>query len=326
MALRYDSVDYFSYMNIYSRITGFATIRDYYYSTGGFVEPGFALLIIIENRIFGNFYIFIIIFSLINCLIKYYIIKEMSPFLILSILLYFSDVYFWTDIGQIRNGMASALVLYSVFYAYKRKPFSFIFVILAATSIHYFAIIGVFIYLIPLIKRPQTFLWVSMMLVILINGLGLGALLFKAVAESQFIFVSSRLLGYINHPVYLKNNGLFRGIFIEYLFLSSFMLFFYKNLVKKLPINKVLIPMFILGFSFMLIMRDLDIFVDRIKGMLCVPSSIIIISSFILVFKKQERVFPIMAILAYCVMWFALNLKSTLFIDGPYESILQFLR
>jgi hypothetical protein len=157
-ALRYNSIDYISYWRYYNIVTGFSNPIIFYktpltdISRGGvFVEPGFVFLAFLVRTLYNHFFVFVFIFALLSIFLKYYIYSKYSPFLILSILLYFSDSYFWLDIGQIRNALSSILVLYSIFPSIKREKMKFIDIIIIAMSIHIYAFVGIFIYFIPYI-------------------------------------------------------------------------------------------------------------------------------------------------------------------------------
>src|SRR5690554_1754659 len=117
VSLRYASVDYFSYYRIYEAIDDFSKFGLATYSVDAStpIEHGFALLVIIEKFLFGHYFIFIAIFSFISLLIKLVAFKRLSPYFLLSLLIYLSDEYFWKDLGQIRNAMASGIVLWAFY-------------------------------------------------------------------------------------------------------------------------------------------------------------------------------------------------------------------
>jgi hypothetical protein len=194
-----------------------------------------------------------------------------------------------------------------------------------AVSIHSFAIMGIFVYLIPKIKHLLVFMWVILILSFLIGiSGGVGNLLFNFVGF-KYGSIFPRMLNYLNDSNYTQDGGMFRGIFLQYLCISLFILLLYKRLVKKFPFNKILIPIFICGFAFMLVIRDFGILVARIKNLFCMTTEIIFIPSSILIFRKRERIIPLAAIVGYCILWFLLNSTYAVSMVGPYESILQFL-
>lgn len=130
VSFRFESVDYYSYQRIYdglewdfSKFSFF--IYDLNHSTP--IETGFAVFNLIVKSTFDSFYFFIALFSIVSLTIKYTAFKKMSPYFLLSILLYLSDEYFWKDMGQIRNAMASGVVLWALCFAFKHRFFCSLF-------------------------------------------------------------------------------------------------------------------------------------------------------------------------------------------------------
>jgi hypothetical protein len=323
VALRYKSAnDYFSYWNLYDKVvntSGFDLFTYKFYPTGD-VESGFAFLAFIEKFFYGHYFVFVAIYSFVDIYIKYRAIKELSPYIILSALLYVSLCIFG-DIGEIRQRMACGIVLYSVIFAYKRQLRQFLITIFVAITMHNSALIGITLYFIPYISRP-IILWSALILsvVIAVKG-GIGIPLLTAIGTVIGVEESSRLVLYTTISKYLNAFKLFGGTFIFQLLLSVLMLCFYKQLVNKWSYNKILIPMYIYGSVLMFSFIDYGIIAYRIGSLFCSYSSLIIIPSFLFLFKKKERFVPYLLIIGYCFIWFiAINRTHS-----PYESILQFL-
>lgn len=118
IALRYDSVDYFGYLRIYDEIRAELELFGFFiYEIDKYtpIESGFAILNLVFKYIFDSFYIFIAFIGALSLTIKFTAFKKLSPYFLISILIYLSDEYFWKDLGQIRNALASSFV--SIFIA-----------------------------------------------------------------------------------------------------------------------------------------------------------------------------------------------------------------
>jgi transmembrane protein EpsG len=323
VALRYKSApDYFSYWNLYDKVVNTAYLGLFTYKiypAGGGIESGFALLAFIEKKIYGHYFVFVAIFSFISLYVKYRAIKQLSPFIILSALLY-ASLYIFGDIGEIRQRMASGIVLYSVIFAYKRQPLKFLITIFIAITMHNSALIGMAIYFIPYISRP-VILWALLLLSvsIAVNG-GIGIPLLTSIGKIIGVDESSRLISYTTSR-YLDGYKLFGGTFSLQLLLSVLMLCFYKQLVTKWSYNKILIPMYVYGSVFMFSFIDYGIIGGRIATLFCSYSSLIIIPSFLFLFKRKDRLVPFFIMVGYCCIWFTAIMRK----QSPYESILQFL-
>ena len=96
------------------------------------VESGFAFLIVLVKSIIDSFPVFIALFAIVSLIIKFSAFKKLSPYFILSILIYLSDEYFWKDLGQIRNAMASGIVLWAFYFAFKQRFLLFSFLVVLA--------------------------------------------------------------------------------------------------------------------------------------------------------------------------------------------------
>jgi hypothetical protein len=193
-----------------------------------------------------------------------------------------------------------------------------------AVSIHLFAIIGVFIYFIPSIKHPLVLLWSALILAVIISWYGGIANIFISLIFSE-ANSSSRGLWYLTDSHYGSTIQFFNKNQIKLLFISLVLLFEYNKLIKKWPINAVLIPVYIFGTATVLLFRDFQLITLRLYDMLCVPYALIIIPSFILLFKKKERFIPALLFFVYCgiefLQWVIPNIKTY----GSYDSILKFI-
>ena len=78
----------------------------------------------------------------------YFLFRKYSPYIALSFFIYLSLLYIFREIVQIRNGVACALVLYSVKFLYEQKIKKYILIILIAASFHLTAVVGFSFYFI----------------------------------------------------------------------------------------------------------------------------------------------------------------------------------
>lgn len=318
VALRYASVDYFNYLSIYERIIDFNQLGLFIYPINEQtpIESGFALLVLLEKEWINNFYFFIFLFSAISLGVKYYAFNKLSPYVLITILLYLSDEYFWKDLGQMRNAMASGILLLSVFFAYERNVGKFLITVLIAGLFHSFAFVGVVIYWMRLIASPaQMWLAISTSTIVAVLG-GIGLLL-PVVAIRLGVAETSRIIAYVDTK-YAEGFSVFGGTFITQLCVSALLVFFYKRLVEKWAYNSVLIPMYVYGTALMFMFIDYGIIAGRVREMLCVPALVVTLPSFLLLFRPEQRFVPYMGILLYCGVWFYAMVRDM----DAYQSIL----
>jgi len=243
----------------------------------------------------------------------------MSPYIVLSVLVYLSDEYFWKDLGQIRNAMSSGIVLWSVFYAHKKKFFKFTALILLASLFHAAASVGIVLYFLPYLAKRKVMLCGLLFSIFIAGTGGLGeslvnlALLFDLDSGSRIVKYASR--------ENISGISFLGGTFLVHSSLSLLMIYFYPRLVRKWEYNKILIPSYVFGSILFFLFLDYGIIAGRVREMLCVPTQVIILPSFLLLFNERERLIPWGLIVCYCYIWF----YSITRLEKSYESILQFL-
>ncbi|HCP9827535.1 TPA: O51 family O-antigen polymerase [Escherichia coli] len=159
-AMRGNNVDrdYETYISIYTYI-----IEGYSYA----IEPTFHLLSIISNTLTGTPFLIFCVYAGLAIYFKIKFIEYWSPYLLLSVLLYFSNVYLLHEMTQIRIGLASAIGFFSLKYlitAEKKQYFIWVFI---AMTFHFS--MAVF-FLLPLLNskrlsgRYVTIYWISIIL------------------------------------------------------------------------------------------------------------------------------------------------------------------
>jgi hypothetical protein len=319
--LRYASVDYFSYWTIYDNVKKFSNLGFLYYVERYQkpLESGFAFLILLEKVLFGHYFVFIGFFSCLSLSIKYKTIKMFSPYFTISVLVYCA-VGFMNDMGQIRSAIAGWICLFSVIFVYKHQKLRFFVTIYVAILFHTSAIVGFIIYFLPYIGKRRLMMFSLVLAVVIAVFGGSGTDIVTKVGVIFGLDKSFRIIRYMD-SVYATGFRLFGGTFLNFLILSCLMLLYYKQLISKWKYNSVLIPMYIYGTVLSFLSYDYGIISARIKDMLCLPSIVVILPTFLLIFRKDARFIPYTIIIIYCVLWSFLAVKGSL----PYQSILQFL-
>jgi hypothetical protein len=151
---------------------------------------------------------------------------------------------------------------------------------------------------------------------------GLGKIAFNYILP---LFEFKGATGYAGSVIHTKEISIVSGRFLQVLCLGFFILFKYNVLIKKMSVNKILIPIYIFGALLFFLFRDIEIIYGRTYQMLCLPVQIIILPSILLTFRKKERILPFFFIILFCVLRFVACMQEDIDISGPYESILQFL-
>lgn len=106
-----------------------------------FIEPLFGLLGFLVSRISLNFNLYLFIIASISIILKFRFIRNYSPYVFLSILVFYCGNYVVQDMGQIRQGLAIGITFLSFKYLLERKYLYFYLIVLTASLLHYSAMI-----------------------------------------------------------------------------------------------------------------------------------------------------------------------------------------
>lgn len=145
-SFRYNTgYDYDSYKDIFNRVSG-STLFNMD------IEFGFTTLCYVLKLLGLSFEVLIFIMALVSLVFKYKAIKQYSIYPFISLVIYFSGNFIIQDFGQIRQGLAIALSLYSIRYIKERKLVGYLILMAFAIAFHYSAVIFLPFYFIGNIK------------------------------------------------------------------------------------------------------------------------------------------------------------------------------
>lgn len=154
---KYASIDYFGYQDLFNEADfsyfGFPFFTASLGTTGmEFVWASFSSLFNLVGLPFTAWIFFV---ALVSISIKFYYYKKLTPYFLLAVVIYIS-MSFVKDIGQLRNGLAGALLLFSIYPIIERKLVKFLFVILLAFGVQAYAIVALpLFWLYPIFKRAR---------------------------------------------------------------------------------------------------------------------------------------------------------------------------
>lgn len=272
VGLRYNSIDYISYNGIYNS-TSFSMISFPFYQNLGSGREFLYASITSGFKYFNlPFSIFIFIFAFISLSIKFRFFYKYSPYFFLTLLLYFS-FSIHKDMGQIRNAMVAAILLFSVIPIVQRKFWHFLFITLMAFGVQSFALIILPLYwLYPHIKKRKTIIG---LLILSIIAFYLGGLVH--LIKPIFIFLpSSKVISYLNNPHYL--NVITVNINMIFLILLGTLLtILKKTYIQEKSFYEGLYFYYMYGLILYLIASDLSIISARAVDIFCyIPLSILV--------------------------------------------------
>jgi len=216
--LRYDTgFDYFNYKN------NFILFKKGQGIFNKSFEPGFSLLVIILNKLRANYQWVLIISAILAVTLKLAFIKKYSPYIFLSVLLYYSRVYLFNDLGQIRQGIALGIILWSLVYLLERRFIKFTLVVLLASLFHVSALIFFPVYFLVNHKFNKIYLFIILIISYLLGNIDFKNILSDLLSSLPW-FISGKLSYYlsIENRIGLTFSALFRIlIVILYMFVEK---------------------------------------------------------------------------------------------------------
>jgi hypothetical protein len=305
VGLRYASIDYFTYKEMFNYVSRFSELGFFNYTPQTGEKPTeslYSLLVLIVKLFGGGYVTFIFIVSLLSLGIKIYAFRKMSNYFYLSLLIYVAT-WMGNDMGQIRNGLASGLVLLSVIFVADKKFFKFSSVVFSAALVHFVAALALPLYFIKKAAKPYLMTVVLGVSYLTAFFGGLGMVIIERVSGALGLGIDFRLVRYMDSK-YAEGYSVFGGTIIMHMFIAISAIFLYVKLTKVNAYNNVLIPMYVYGVSAMLFFVDYGIMVARIKDLMCISSGTIILPSFLLIFKEKYRMYIYILIVIYSSMMF----------------------
>ena len=272
--LRIKAVDLGNYHRYYDNISSSTSIgllkAESKTNTASKIESFFAILAIIEKKFCGSFEFFIFIYAFISISIKFKAFKKLSPYIFLTLLLYCSNYYF-KDLGQMRNAMASGIILLALLYAEEKKPINFYSLIYLSMINHTMGVIGLPIYFYK--KFTTKKILIGLLLVAFILQFSLGGLkdiitLFSLTLDIESDRIAGRVL---NNSKYMIESSYLSVSNIIFISIAIYLIIRLKTLRKCSKYSEVLIFTFIYGLSSFFLFHDIAILASRFIDTLCVP-------------------------------------------------------
>jgi hypothetical protein len=228
----------------------------------GNIELGFLSLMFLSKELSDDFNIFLLLVATISIIVKFQVIKKYSPYLFISVLLYFTQEFLARDFGNIRQGLAIAFTAYSVQYAYERELFKFLILLFIATLFHTTAIVFIIIYFVHGVKLSHIFIFISIFL----------AFVFGQILDTNNIvyilslinneYILTKLSDYTSQTDYSSALGITPGLFQRILIFSIFVL--YERVFIKQTVYYYLIRnISFIGILFFLFFNSFEIVAAR---------------------------------------------------------------
>lgn len=318
---KYASIDYFGYQDLFNEADfsyfGFPFYTATFGTTGmEFVWASFSSLFKLIGLPFTAWVFFV---AFISVSIKFYFYKKLTPYFLLAVAIYIS-MSFVKDIGQLRNGLAGAILLFSIYPIIERKLIKFLFVILLAFGVQAYAIVALpLFWLYPIFKKARFSLIAMLAILVFLSFFG---------GISEIILSTIRSFSLVPEGIIHKLEGYASSsssrIVMFTITGSTYTLFSLLFLVFKDKIfnfNKALFlfgVMHTYGLFLFLLFTGIDTLTARSLDLFSMTSLPFLLLAPLYFSKGFTRLAFVLLILLFC----GLKLYSTMDGFNPYQNIL----
>jgi hypothetical protein len=266
-------------------------------------------------KLFSNNVVFLMLFvASISVGLNVYVIKKLSPYVFLSIILYFVHNFIVKDTIQIRQGLASALIFFGL-YNYNRR-IVFCLLILIAGSIQSTAYICFLPLLLSNFHFTKKQLITTLLIVLLLSILFSGRQLLDKVL--QFVNLPDSVMYYFGWDIYDFKLGLLSPVLIKQTCFFLVMLKYKEELNEKFEHFNIMFNFYFFSIIWYIYFNDFAIIAGRVTNLLSV-GEIILIPMLISILSKKNKLNVYMLLIVYAGLILYMNLRS----DNvfPYNNI-----
>jgi hypothetical protein len=313
---RFASNDYNGYVEIYNNIPDFFNLNQKWFIDNNLnVEIGFIYFCSILKLITSNPLILFIAVSTISVTLNFWTINKLSPYIFLSILLYYVYNYLLKETIQIRQGLTSALLMTSFLY-YNNRIKSLILILFAITVQSTAAIALPFLLLNKILFKKNITYYYILAFVFLLSIIYSGRNAFEYIMNVMSLPPS--LTVYFGWEEFDYNLGYINPILIKQIIISVLLIKNRNELIIKFPHFLMMFNFYIISTLWYMYFNDFAIIAGRISNLLSI-GEVILIPMLISISNKNIRNYIYIAIILYSTVILILNLNSGKIF--PYQSI-----
>lgn len=277
------------------------------------IEPFFVLLCSIIKLFTYNYLWLFLIAAAISVFINAYNYFKYSPYVILSLILYFSHPFLYKEMGSIRTGIASAILLFTIGFIYRKKLLQFSAVTLAASLFHFGALPFFLSYFANLLNFKKKTLYIILAAAILIGLIGISPLMIRLLPATGEI--SQKILVYYETEQYSASLGVFDITNVKLMFFSILLIFFKDKLQSRYPIFNILLFIYLVGTVWRVVFNDFGIFAARIATFFAIVE-IILLPMLVTVIRIRVLAYLSLVVYAFLALYLNLYIKQAI---HPYE-------
>lgn len=318
---RFESIDYFSYQDLFNdtNLTDFSIP----FFTTSLGTTGMEFIWASFSSLFKNmglsFEVWLFFVAFISISIKFYHFKKWTPYFLFALVLYLS-LWFSKDMGQIRNGLAAAILLLSVKPLVERNFWHFALIVFLAFGIQAYAIIALPLYwFYSICKKQPLFIAIGLIGLSVLSLMGGVADLVLQVAQNISYVpagIVHKLEGYTvrstSRITFLTYTGVVYLIF-------AFSILYFQRYILKLPKHFYALSVFhIYSMYLFLFFTGIDTITSRSLNLFSSSALCIVLLIPFYFMRSYSKVIYALFIILFSVLSFYKGIGDLY----PYQSIL----
>ena len=260
------------------------------------VEWGFLFLLSIIKTLTSNETVMFLLLASINVGIVVYACKKLSPYPVLSVLIYYSW-FFYSNLGALRHSLITSLLLLAIVFMANNKLFKTWILFIASASIHK---VGLFVVIVHLIKKIKPKLGRHLFILSLSFVIAVFGGLFYALFDLLYNYLPESWKHKMYLYTYFSSNGTFatnfagkesiiKGTTIKQLFIVLTSMAYYPILRDKFNDKfNIVFGVYLSSIVLLFLFIDFKLVSDRVSTYLAV-SEIILIPMLLSIVSLRER-------------------------------------
>jgi hypothetical protein len=310
-----DDTYYDAYLNASEYIDIYTFKYDYIMSYLN-MEHGFVLYMYFLSLLDRSEFVLFFFTALISISINSFLIVRFSPFIFVSLLVYFSNVYFQKDLNQIRFGLASAIAFFTAYLFMVRKySFGFIFYFLGVL-IHLGSAVSIISAIFSRVKLKPKLAIVILFVCLLVGGNGWGMYFVSLIPSESFL--GEKISYYIGSGAYHYQISFFDPVNLKNIFLVLFFSYFYRYFDGRFNFFYFFFNLLIFYSSFRFLFSDFAIVAARISALFSFVD-FILVPMMICVFRPAFIGWLI--VVSYCSLFFYMTLINPKWSDLSFSQL-----
>lgn len=282
-----------------------------------------ALYIILNKIVFAfsvPFHILTLIVAIIIVGLKMFVHSKNSPYPVFSLLLIFIPVFFTTDSGQMRQGLAMAVCYFSYEYIKKRNIWMFLLMVYLAMQFHKSAVVFIPAYWIATIPLNSMKITILILTSIVLSPLKLYQAVPGLIDSLTPQDVAAGYTGYID---YADKASTFMDLMM--LMYATFIVTYDKQACSKVWYYEYVRNIVVFGICLYFIFRSNPVFATRLIGMYT-TFSVIVIPSIVYSLsgnnKKMTHLYFVVFMVFYYFVFVSYQAPQGRWTPDTYDNVL----